>query len=1174
MADQSTDVKIIIRGDNAQLKAALAEANRQLATLGTAAGSANRKIAEESSKASAALRGIGTAAKIALPAVATGVVLVVAQMTAFRRVASEVLELVTGLVGAAAGGFAIAGIRSSIGEAAQFQAALAGVQKVSGLTREQLQGVALDVRDLAKDIPLTAGSLTEIAVAAGQLNLGADQYREFIRLVAQSGAAFDIPAREAGEFFGQLINNFRLTIPQARLVGDSVNTLADSIANVTERDLLSVAARSASAANLFGLTAQQLNALAASLLSTGAPAEIAATAINSVLRQLGAPEAQDPKFAATLEQIGLSAADLKQSLGVDAQGALRDFLARVRELDAQGQRDVLAQLFGGGGDASAIASLVQNLDRYDEAVRSVGDATRYAGSIERVAAQNRALLTSQVELQRNAFVSFKEAIGAPFLAVVTAASRALTGLINAIADFARANPVLTQVLTQVVAIAGALTVLRVGLAVFGPVLARIGALAAGAFAPLLAALGSAASSGAGLLTRLGALRTAIGIGLGGPIGIAVAALITLTSGLAEASQATVTYQGVTGTLSEFVVAGFQTMGEAVSGFVGAGLDKAGEALRAFGALARDTINRAIGFFVGLGRAVPPIATAISSAFRSAFSDVGRIVGAVFADVQAALSGDFSFRNFRAAIASAGDGVSGEFDKLQDTLAAKAREAGQVDYLGAAGKAIKEQATDIARTTGEILRAPLDAAGNALAGRVAANRTGTIPDGPTPGGGASGGRPLPVVETDEQKRERLKRAKEAADEADRIAQASAQAQAAVFAAELARSQAALEASYAARRIEIEQYYADKLALDQAGIDQEIAARAEALTRADAAERIRIEGELEALRIRRVAAAEQSVRDEAAAITAERERLSKENLDRLTAEIDAITRRFEAAQQAAANRVITGDATAGEAQASVRAAAEEAAAALQKLREQLAPLATSDAPEAQRALEGLDESLRGLGEATLTPFQRAIRALRGEISSLEENFPRDLLLGTADDLGGAVRTVISDFKDLNEAAKGFVDGLKDRVLDLISQKIGNQLVESLFGGLLGTQTGGPGLIQTGLQSLFKLFHDGGVVGAPGGQQRAVPALAFAGAPRFHDGGLPGLKRNEVPAILERGEEVLTRRDPRNVLNGGLRGAVERAGAGGTVELKLVIDERAMNTRMGDYIEGLLARAAATQ
>ena len=40
--------------------------------------------------------------------------------------------------------------------------------------------------------------------------------------------------------------------------------------------------------------------------------------------------------------------------------------------------------------------------------------------------------------------------------------------------------------------------------------------------------------------------------------------------------------------------------------------------------------------------------------------------------------------------------------------------------------------------------------------------------------------------------------------------------------------------------------------------------------------------------------------------------------------------------------------------------------------------------------------------------------------------------------------------------------------------------------------------------------------------VPAMAFANAPRMHSGGWAGLKPDEVPAILQRGERVLSRRE----------------------------------------------------
>jgi hypothetical protein len=72
-----------------------------------------------------------------------------------------------------------------------------------------------------------------------------------------------------------------------------------------------------------------------------------------------------------------------------------------------------------------------------------------------------------------------------------------------------------------------------------------------------------------------------------------------------------------------------------------------------------------------------------------------------------------------------------------------------------------------------------------------------------------------------------------------------------------------------------------------------------------------------------------------------------------------------------------------------------------------------------------------------------------------------------------------------------------------------------------------------------HTGAVVGRGFSAYRTVPAWAFGGAPRYHSGGMAGMKPGEVPAILQTGEEVLSRDDPRNVVNGGGQG--EGSGAG---------------------------------
>jgi hypothetical protein len=74
--------------------------------------------------------------------------------------------------------------------------------------------------------------------------------------------------------------------------------------------------------------------------------------------------------------------------------------------------------------------------------------------------------------------------------------------------------------------------------------------------------------------------------------------------------------------------------------------------------------------------------------------------------------------------------------------------------------------------------------------------------------------------------------------------------------------------------------------------------------------------------------------------------------------------------------------------------------------------------------------------------------------------------------------------------------------------SSLVEKLASGVGGGLGGGGGLFAG-------LFHVGGAVNGSAPSWRMVSASAFAGASRFHD----GLGDDEFPAILQKGERVLT-------------------------------------------------------
>lgn len=124
---------------------------------------------------------------------------------------------------------------------------------------------------------------------------------------------------------------------------------------------------------------------------------------------------------------------------------------------------------------------------------------------------------------------------------------------------------------------------------------------------------------------------------------------------------------------------------------------------------------------------------------------------------------------------------------------------------------------------------------------------------------------------------------------------------------------------------------------------------------------------------------------------------------------------------------------------------------------------------------------------------------------------------------------------DSVRNFAASFLQMLAQILAQKAALNLINGLRGGGQGANFVGPPepTVWQGLLGSFSkraTLHNGGIVGSPGGWSQSAPALAFAGAPRFHSGGLPGLAADEVPAILQRGEEVLSRDNPRNILNGG--------------------------------------------
>jgi hypothetical protein len=131
--------------------------------------------------------------------------------------------------------------------------------------------------------------------------------------------------------------------------------------------------------------------------------------------------------------------------------------------------------------------------------------------------------------------------------------------------------------------------------------------------------------------------------------------------------------------------------------------------------------------------------------------------------------------------------------------------------------------------------------------------------------------------------------------------------------------------------------------------------------------------------------------------------------------------------------------------------------------------------------------------------------------------------ARDIGGDIgNALVGAFQSAENAVATFVKTGKLDFRDLVTSMIADLAKLAARRFILGPIANALSGALGGAGGIFaNILHAGGMVGAPG-PGRMVPALAFANAPRMHAGGWAGIKPDEVPAILQRGERVLSRRE----------------------------------------------------
>ena len=183
-----------------------------------------------------------------------------------------------------------------------------------------------------------------------------------------------------------------------------------------------------------------------------------------------------------------------------------------------------------------------------------------------------------------------------------------------------------------------------------------------------------------------------------------------------------------------------------------------------------------------------------------------------------------------------------------------------------------------------------------------------------------------------------------------------------------------------------------------------------------------------------------------------------------------------------------------------------------------------PGAKTFGEGWKEGLRDWGKSLGTEFSQAQELATTTAESMSSTFS-DLFF---DSMKGECKSFRSYFASFNDA---ILRNLTDTTGKMVSQwilsldEMGNYsaakglagFIGQLAGSLSGSGSAGStaGSMEGGTFVAAMAEHKGGIVGKEASHIVYVPSAAFANAPRYHNGFMPG----ERPAIIKDDEAVLT-------------------------------------------------------
>jgi len=450
---------------------------------------------------------------------------------AMTRVDASLARARGGLFDAAAAAYTMkTAIGAPISAAMDFESAMADVRKVvdefsEGDGAEKRFGAfKKEIVDLSKEIPISAEGLAAIAAAAGEAGIAADDLTKFTRQAGIASTAFGMDAEHVAGVMFKLKNVFGMSVDDLSAFNDTVNHISNTL-SAKAPEVLDFTNRAAGAAEMLGLTADQVAGFGGALIDAGVKSETAARGVNALATRLrtGAKGVDE-----TMRKIGMTRDEFLAMVDEDGDAAMLEMFSRLSDLPLNDQAKALKALVG-QDFSDDFLKILANPENLKKAFDLSNDADK-AGSAFREFQVRIQTLEAQLKLFKNRLDAALRPIGNALIPGLKKLMKAMQPVIDGVSRFAKAHPELVK---NIVAATGAVLSFKIALAglrylgLFG-LSSMLHGVAGGyrAIAATAGPLGRAVGQSVGLQrslaamagTRLGVLGT-IRAGLSGIAGV-------------------------------------------------------------------------------------------------------------------------------------------------------------------------------------------------------------------------------------------------------------------------------------------------------------------------------------------------------------------------------------------------------------------------------------------------------------------------------------------------------------------------------------------------------------------------------------------------------------------------------------------------------------------------------